>query len=127
MTTLQEYIATIDQEEHKKKFSELMDSVQAKFPQLQLVFKWNEPMYTYNETFIISFNKTKKHITVSPEVAGIKEFSDRITACGYGQGKSTFRIKWEESINYQLLYEIIQFNLDEKRNYPTFWRKAIDK
>ncbi|MDN6639172.1 MAG: DUF1801 domain-containing protein [Tetragenococcus sp.] len=124
MTTLQDYIASIEKDEHKEKFSELMDTIQAKFPQLQLVFKWNEPMYTYNGTFIISFNKTKTHITVSPEVAGIKEFSDKIAACGYEQGKSTFHIKWEEAIHYQLLYEIIQFNLDEKQNYPTFWRKA---
>ncbi|GMA09090.1 hypothetical protein GCM10025886_22410 [Tetragenococcus halophilus subsp. flandriensis] len=124
MQNLEDYIASIEKKEHQEKFTTLTNAVYSKFPQLQLVFKWNEPMFVYKETFIISFIKTKKHITVSPEVAGIKQFFDRITACGYSMGKSTFRIKWEEAIDYPLLYDIIQFNLDEKQDYPTFWRKA---
>jgi len=124
MQNLEDYIASIEKKEHQEKFTTLTNAVYSNFPQLQLVFKWNEPVFVYQETFIISFIKTKKHITVSPEVAGIKQFFDRITACGYPMGKSTFRIKWDETIDYQLLYDIIQFNLDEKQDYPTFWRKA---
>lgn len=111
MKELQEYIATIEKDENKEKFAELIKTIQTKFPQLQLVFKWNEPMFIYKNTFIISFNKTKKHIAVSPEVAANKKFAAQITALGYQQTKGTFRIKWTESINYQLLYHIIQFNL----------------
>lgn len=124
MQNLEDYIASIENKEHQEKFTTLINAVYSKFPQLQLVFKWNEPMFVYKETFIISFSKTKKHITVSPEIAGIKQFFDRITACGYPMGKGTFRIEWDKAIDYQLLYDIIQFNLNEKQDYPTFWRKA---
>jgi len=124
MQDLKEYIATIENDENKEKFSELIRTIQAEFPQLQLIFKWNQPIFSYKGTFIISFNKTKKHIAVSPEVAGMKKFFKKIEDCGYEQRKSTFTIKWEEPVNYPLLYEIIRFNLDEKKDYPTFWRKA---
>jgi len=124
MQDLQEYIATIEKDEHRIKFTELIKNIQEQFFQLQLVFKWNQPMFICKGTFIISFNKSQKHISVSPEVAAIKKFSEEITASGYQQTKGTFRIRWQDTISYPLLFRIVSFNLNEKKNYSTFWRKT---
>lgn len=124
METIEEYLASIDGEAEQKKFSELYEWSIATFPQLELRFGWSQPMFTHHGTFIITFKKTKKHITVSPEVAGIKQFEAKIEAAGYAHTGNTFRIGWEQATDYRLLEEMIQFNLDEKAEYTAFWRKA---
>lgn len=50
------------------------------------------------------------------------EFSERIDAAGYSQTNNLFRIKWTQEVDYRLLKDIIQFNIDDKADCSTFWR-----
>ena len=40
-------------------------------------------MFTDHETFIIGFSVAKQHMSVAPEKAGIRQFSNEIVLAGY--------------------------------------------
>lgn len=123
MKIFTEYLKQIEQPQHRLRMKEILDWVEASFPDLKPRFAWNQPMFTDHETFIIGFSISKLHLSISPELAGMIKFTDEIAKVGYGQSKMLFRIQWDEPVDYTLLTRIIQFNLKEKANCETFWRK----
>jgi len=80
-------------------------------------------MFTHHGTFIIGFSVAKKHLAVAPEKVTIEQFSDVIKRTGYSYTNQLIRIKWNEKLDYSLLHEIIQFNIEDKKDCTTFWRK----
>lgn len=123
MTTLNEFLESIENPQQKTRMTELLDWVSNHFTSLELKVAWNQPMFTNNGTFIIGFSISKQHISVSPEQTGMIHFKTDIEKSGYSQSKMLFRIKWNEEIDYLLLEKIIQFNCYDKRDCKTFWRK----
>ena len=93
------------------------------FPKPETTVKWNQPMYTDHGTFIIAFSKAKQHFSIAPEAKTMSHFSERITNAGYSQTNNLFKIKWTQDIDFNLLQDIIQFNIDDKQNCDSFWRK----
>ncbi len=79
-------------------------------------------MFTHQDTFIIGFSTAKHHLSVSPEPVGITLFSDDIAQAGYSATKGLFRIPWNEPVNYELLGKMIDFNIQDKAGYTSFWR-----
>lgn len=116
------YLATIKNEEHRHTLSSLFVQIAERYPQLDPVIKWNQPMFTNDGTFIIGFSVAKAHISVAPEKAGMNQFAAAIAAAGYSQTDFLFRIPWTAAINTALLFEMIEFNLHDKAGYKTFWR-----
>ena len=51
------------------------------------------------------------------------QFSSEIEQAGYSQTPNLFRIKWDEPVDFSLLERIIQYNIADKADCPTFWRK----
>ena len=49
-------------------------------------------------------------------------FKDKIEAAGYTQSKMLFRIKYTDKVNYDLLSEMIEYNIEDKAGYTKFWR-----
>ncbi|HLR07715.1 MAG TPA: DUF1801 domain-containing protein [Bacillota bacterium] len=92
------------------------------FPSLVPEIKWNQPMFTDHDTFIIAFSIAKHHVAVAPEKAGIDHFSDEILQAGYEHTKQLIRIPWSDSVNFTLLEKIIVFNIEDKADCSTFWR-----
>ena len=123
MEIFKDFLQKIENPNHRDKIEELLNWVNTKFPNLEPIFKWNQPMFSNNGTFIIGFSISKQHIAVAPEQAGIKQFSDALDKLGYEYTKEIFRIKWDYPIDYQLLEKIIGFNILDKANCLTFWRK----
>ncbi|MGM0123264.1 hypothetical protein IGI37_000630 [Enterococcus sp. AZ194] len=124
MKVFEEYLNKFEEQKQLQRMTEVLTWVSETFPELGQRIAWNEPMFTNHGTFIIGFSASKKHMAVSPEVAGITHFAQKIEEAGYAHTKNIFRIKWEEPVNYPLLKEIIEFNLLEKADYTDFWRKA---
>ena len=127
METFSDYVASIENEVHRKKFAEIGEWMNENYPKLQLKFGWSQPMFTDHGTFIIGFKKKKNYITVSPEVAGMKKFKEDIDAAGYQHTDNTFQIKWKETTDYDLLKAIIDFNIQDKSDFDGFWRKPPNK
>jgi uncharacterized protein YdhG (YjbR/CyaY superfamily) len=80
-------------------------------------------MFTDHGTYIIGLSVSKQHISISPETAVLELFRDDIEKAGYTYSKMIFRIRWDEAIDYSLLDNMITFNIVDKADYKTFWRK----
>lgn len=121
MDTLQEYLETVSNKDHRESMQHLIEWVSATFPDLNLEIKWNQPMMTHNGTFIIGFSAAAKYVSIAPETAILHEFLDRITETGYGHTKMKFQIKWNQQIDYDLLSDIIERSVEFKKGSTTFW------
>ncbi len=117
------YLAQIDNPQQRERTEEVLSWIVKKFPNLVPKIAWNQPMFTEHGTFIIGFSVAKKHLAVAPERVAITHFSDDIGQAGYEQTKELIRIKWEQPVDYLLLEKIIEFNILDKADYSTFWRK----
>lgn len=117
-----EFINGIEDREQSEKMAEILSWVHEKYPHLERVVKWNQPMFTDHGTYIIGFSASKKHISAAPENKAIMEFSDALEKAGYGHTNQIFRIPWDEEIDYDLLEKIIDFNIEDKAGIDTFWR-----
>ena len=123
MEDIEQYLQTLGNEEHKICLRAVFDWIQKKFPTLEYKLLWKQPMFVEHGTFIIGFSASSKHFSVSPEARGMEEFAAQIKEAGYGQTKNLFRIAWDDSINFDLLEKIINFNRIDKAEYTDFWRK----
>lgn len=123
MEIFKEYLTGIINKEQRARMEEILSWISGKFPNLEPKVAWNQPMFTDHGTFIIGFSISKQHIAISPEKFGIDYFSAEIKKAGYGHSSNLFRIKWNESINFTLIEHIITFNIEDKSNCSTFWRK----
>ncbi|MBD8070041.1 iron chaperone [Bacillus sp. PS06] len=122
MEALTEYIATIDEPQHRERVEEIFAWISEKFPTLKAEIKWNQPMFTDHGTYIIGFSTAKQHMSVAPEEVGMTHFADDITEAGYSMTKGLFRIRWKDQVNYDLLEKMISFNIQDKADCTTFWR-----
>ncbi|BBD88852.1 hypothetical protein JMUB145_0231 [Staphylococcus caprae] len=122
MSEFTAFLKDIEVADHREKMEGLFEWIDSRFPELKRVVKWNQPMYTYNDTFIIAFSKAKHHFSIMPEVACLKHFKQRVADAGYTQTDNLLRIKWDQEIDYPLIEEMITLNMKEKENYSKFWR-----
>ncbi|MET0959930.1 MAG: iron chaperone [Psychrobacillus psychrotolerans] len=123
MEVFAEYLAHIDNPQHRIRTEEVLTWVTKKFPNLKPKIAWNQPMFTNHGTFIIGFSVAKHHLAVAPERVGINHFSDEIVQAGYDHSKELVRIQWNSPVDFSLLEKIIEFNILDKADCSTFWRK----
>ena len=117
------YLETMGNPVQRARMEQLLSWVMEKFPDLTPKIGWNQPMFTDHDTYIIGFSAAKQHLAVAPEAAGISRFADDIAKAGYDHTNLLMRIKWERPIDYSLLARIIEFNIEDKADCSTFWRK----
>lgn len=122
MEVFAEYLAHIDPQ-HRDRTEVVLAWVTTKFTNLKPKIAWNQPMFTDHGTFIIGFSVAKHHLAVAPEIAGINYFSDEIVLAGYDHTKQLVRIRWDSPVDFSLLEKMIEFNILDKADCSTFWRK----
>lgn len=115
------YLTDLEADE-RRKVEAVFEWIELEFPQLKQDEKWSTPMYTLNGTYIIGVKPAKQHFSVNPEPKGIEVFSKEIRAAGYTHAKMTYKIKYTDEVNYDLLREIIEYNIEDKKNHTKFWR-----
>ncbi|ODS19526.1 hypothetical protein BGK38_03125 [Corynebacterium diphtheriae] len=97
--------------------------VHEEFPDLGYRFAWKQPMFTHHGTFIIGFSPATNHISFAPERAGIVKWEPQLKQRGLSYGKMMVRLPWDQPIPFDLLRDVIAFNIDDKRDVTSFWRK----
>lgn len=122
MEVFAEFLAGIDNPQHRDRTEEVLVWVSEKYPNLMPTIKWNQPMFTDHDTYIIGFSIAKPHLAVAPEAAGISQFFDEIVQAGYGHTKQLARIPWDSPVDFSLLEKMIDFNILDKAGSTTFWR-----
>ncbi|WP_037288708.1 iron chaperone [Saccharibacillus sacchari] len=123
MDVFAEYLDKVDDPLQRERLENIFAWVHETFPDLGAKIAWNQPMFTDHETFIIAFSTAKAHMSVAPEKAALDRFADKIAASGYTHTNQLFRIPWKSQVDYDLLKEIIEFNIEDKADCTTFWRK----
>ncbi|MFI8684886.1 iron chaperone [Rossellomorea sp. NPDC077527] len=123
MDVFSSYLNGIDHPDHRNRMEEILTWVASTFPQLEPAIKWNTPMFTDHGTFIIGVSTAKQHVSVAPEEVTMVHFADRIKVAGYSATKGLFRMPWKDPVNYALLEDIITYNIQEKAELTSFWRK----
>lgn len=64
MAFYDDYLAGIDNLEHRQKFAQVLKWVEAHYPNLEGRIAWKQPMFTDHGTFIIGFSVAKAHFEV---------------------------------------------------------------
>lgn len=123
MNTFINYLTSISDDQHRAKVTDVLGWVSKSFPHLEAKIAWNQPMFTDHGTFIVGFSAAKQHFSISPEKPGIEKFSEEIASAGYSHTSNLFRIKWNQDVDFSLLARIIRYNIEEKADYSSFWRK----
>ena len=123
MEVLEPFLNRIDNPEHRVRMEDVFAWILSKFPTLEPKIAWNQPMFTDHGTFIIGFSVAKQHMAVAPEEAAMARFAEEIERSGYGRTKGLFRIRWNEPVDFSLLEKLIEFNIEDKADCTTFWRK----
>lgn len=123
MKTFEDFLAKIDNTQQRERTAEVLAWVHSEFPELEERIAWSQPMFTDHGTFILGFSVSKKHLAISPEKAGLDHFTNEIAQAGYNKTKMLLQIPWESDVNYSLLKQIIEFNIMDKAECTTFWRK----
>lgn len=123
MEVFAEFLAGMDHPSHRERVEEVLTWVKTKYPNLKPEIKWNQPMFTDHGTFIIGFSIAKKHLAVAPESVAIDHVKEDIVKAGYDYTNQLIRIPWDRPVEYALLENIIDFNIADKADCTTFWRK----
>ncbi len=123
MEHLSEYLECIDNPQHRERMEEVFGWIDGRFPDLIPKIAWKQPMFTDHGTFIIGFSISKNHMAVTPEEAAIAHFADEIVQAGYDFTKGLIRIPWKSSVDFTLLERMIGYNILDKAECTTFWRK----
>ena len=116
------YLEKIEDEKDRKKVRDVYKWIEDQFPDLQREVKWSTPLYSHHGTFIIGIKPARKHFSINPEPEGINVFSDKIKKAGYTHEKMTYKIKYSDEVDYGLLKEIIEYNIEDKKDAVKFWR-----
>ena len=117
-----EFLNKIDEADKRAQVGEVLEFIHEAFPELAREIKWNQPFFLNEGTFIIALSVAKNHMSIAPEEVTMEKFSDRIDAAGYDKTKGLFKIKFSDEVDWQLLKDIISFNIEDKKGYKKLWR-----
>ena len=126
MNQIDEYLANISEENQRAKLSELLKWVTKTFPNLELQIKWKQPIFTDHDTYIIGFSVAKKHLTVGLETRNLQHVAPLLEQNGIKHGTNTFKIVFTDKIPYDLLNQIIEYVIDDKKEITNFWDSRKD-
>lgn len=118
----EDIVQKVPDPKHQEIYRNLLQWIADEFPELSRQVKWNQPMFVLDKTYIFSISTAKAHMSLSPEPQVLERFHERIEKAGYTYGSMLFRIKWNQEINYQLLKDMINVQIEEKRGSEKFWR-----
>ena len=122
MKDFQMFLDSMRVPDKRERMENILKYVNEKFPQLKEEIKWNQPMFSDHGTFIIGFSVAKGHIAVAPEAMVISLFEKEIEEAGYSHTQELFRIKWTDEVDFDLLYKMIAYNIENKKEMTSFWR-----
>ena len=120
--TLEEFLATIPNDDNRARMVEVLNWVAKRYPELLLRIAWNQPMFTHHGTYIIGFSAASKHMAIAPERATMIRFEPVMRKRGTDFGKMFARQPWNKPFDYELLDAFIQHQLTEKKEVTSFWR-----
>ncbi|MCX6405130.1 MAG: hypothetical protein NTW81_06520 [Actinobacteria bacterium] len=109
--TLDEYLAQFD-ETKRKTVTDVFAAITSKFPKLETVIAWNQPMLKLGTQYIFGATVLKNHILLAPWSKDVLEaFAERLS--GYEVNKKTFKIPVDWKVDKKLLRDIAAARISE--------------
>ena len=110
-STPKQYFAQLDPQ--KKKTAELIFStIMEKYPKLELVIAWNQPMLRIDGKYVFGLSASKNHLTLNPFSSDVLELmSSKLT--GYKVNKHTFVVPVDWKVDASLLRAMVKARLAE--------------
>lgn len=124
MDTFDTFLLKMESEEQRQKLKTVLDWVKDAFPTLEQKIAWNQPMFTDHGTYIIGFSVFKNNFAVGPEKVTVDHFAKEIEKSGYTHTQQLIRFPWDQEVNFKLLESMITYNIKEKKDCKTFFRKG---
>ena len=111
VATPSEYFKSIDPVA-RKTAKLIFSSITQKYPDLELVIAWNQPMLRQGKAYIIGISVSKNHMTINPFSDDvIKLFKKRLSK--YTVNKTTFTVPLDWKVDGVLLRSIAKARLAE--------------
>ena len=111
VTTLEEYLAPSDETKHKTVHA-IFKAITSKYPRMEVVIAWNQPMLKYDGHYIFGVSVLTNHILIAPwSKAVLDEFAPRLTA--YKVNKKTIQVPVDWKPDVKLLRDIAAARIAE--------------
>ena len=108
-----EFFASVDPVAAKTA-KEVFAVITAKYPYLELVIAWNQPMLRLDTQYIIGLSVAKSHITLNPfSTVVLESFAEKLSK--YDVNKKTFKVPLDWDVNSTLLRGLVAARLKEIR------------
>lgn len=86
--------------------------IQSKYPKLELVIAWNQPMLKLGNEYIFGLSISKNHLTLAPFRSEVlDEMSKELE--GYKRNKKTFIVPADWKVDEKLLHKLIRLTLKQ--------------
>lgn len=106
-----DYFAKLDADEKKLALA-IFSSIQKKYPKLELVMAWNQPMLRTTKDYVFGLSVSKNHITINPwSTEVLKEVTPRLE--GLKINKHTFQVPMNWKVNQSLLHTMVKLRIAE--------------
>ena len=95
-----------------KTCKKIFKEIQEKFPKLELVIAWNQPMLRIDKNYIFGLSVSKRHILIAPwSTRVLKSFADQLVE--FSVNKKTFAVPLDWKVDGVLLRKMVKARLSE--------------
>ena len=109
--TLEQYLEPFDAQK-KKTVKAIFKAIKTKYPKMELVIAWNQPMLKLGDDYIFGVTVLKNHILMAPWSKDvIAEFEDRLK--DFKVNKKTIQIPIDWKVNAKLLQDMARARVKE--------------
>jgi uncharacterized protein YdhG (YjbR/CyaY superfamily) len=109
--TLDDYLETADAQTTKT-VRAIFAAIKKKYPKLELVIAWNQPMLKTCDDYVFGLSTHSKHILIAPWGAdALKLLAKGLD--GYKVNKKTIQVPTDWKVDSALLHKLVQARIDE--------------
>lgn len=111
--TLDDYLKPFD-ETKRSTVEKIFTAISSKYPKMELVIAWNQPMLKLGDQYIFGLSVHTNHITLAPFDGNVLDkFKDRLST--YEVNKKTFKVPVDWKVDTKLLRDIAAARIAEIR------------
>ena len=109
--TLEQYLEPFDAVK-KKTVKSIFKAIKAKYPKMELVIAWNQPMLKLGDDYVFGVTVLKNHILMAPWSKDvIAQFEDQLG--DYKVNKKTIQVPVDWKVNAKLLQDMARARVKE--------------
>ena len=107
----EEYFSKLEPQ-HRDLAKKILATISTKYPELDLVIAWNQPMLRNEHDYVFGLSASTNHLSINPFTpAALTALADRLG--GYEVLKHTVRIPLDWDVDAQLLWDMVGIRLED--------------